>query len=178
MGFFRRDFAYALRTLVRNPGFAIAAVATLALGIGASTAIFSVAYGVSVRPLPYANAARLVRIYEANPANGHFEHEVSMGTFHEWRERVASLESIALYGKRGVRFIAGSDGTPVSTRSVSPAFFDVLGVKPMFGPGFRNEKDYTRFTADEEGVLSYEAWQRLFGGRPDDIALGRDYICG
>ena len=177
MGFFRHDLAYALRTLVRNPGFAIAVVATVALGIGASTAIFSVAYGVSVRPLPYANPERLVRIYEANPGNGQLEHEVSMGTFHEWRERVSSLESIALYGKRSVRFLAlrqaqdgaGSDGTPVTTRSVSPAFFDVLGVRPMFGPGFRNEKEYTRFTADEEGILSYEAWQRLFGGRPEVI---------
>ena len=169
MGFLRYDLGYALRALVRNPGFAIAAVATLALGIGASTAIFSVAYGVSVRPLPYGNPERLVRIYEANPANGQPEHEVSMGAFHEWRERVTSLESIALFGKRGVRFLAGADTVPVTTRSVSPAFFDVLGVKPMLGPGFKTEKEYTRFTADAEGVLSFDAWQRLLGGRPDVI---------
>ena len=70
MGFFRHDLGYALRMLVRNPGFAIAAIATLALGIGASTAIVSVAYGVSARPLPYPNPDRLVRIYEASPAMG------------------------------------------------------------------------------------------------------------
>ena len=177
MGFFRHDLSYALRMLGRNPGFASAAVATLALGIGASTAIFSVAYGVSVRPLPYPNPERLVRIYEANPANGQPEHEVSMGTFAEWRARVSSIESSALYGKRGVRFLAprqaeggaGSDSPPVTTRSVSPAFFEVLGVKPMLGPGFKPESEYTRFTADEEGILSFEAWQRIFGGRPDVI---------
>ena len=174
MGFFRYDLGYALRTLVRNPGFAFAAVATLALGIGASTAIFSVAYGVSVRPLPYPNPDRLVRIYEANHANGQPEHEVSMGTFHEWRERVSSVESIALYGKRSVRFLTGSESTPVTTRSVSPAFFDVLGVKPMLGTGFKNEKEYTLYTADDEGILSFEAWQRLFGGSPD--VIGRSLV--
>lgn len=158
MGFFRHDLGYALRMLVRNPGFAIAAIATLALGIGASTAIVSVAYGVSVRPLPYPNPDRLVRIYEASPGNGQLEHEVSIGAFHEWRERVPSLETIALYGKAGVRFLAQSDGTPVTTTSVSPAFFDVLGVKPMLGPGFKHEKEYTPSTADQEGPAAPPFW--------------------
>jgi putative ABC transport system permease protein len=165
----RFDLRYAVRMLARNPGFAAAAIVTLALGIGASTAIFSVAYGVSMRPLPYREPDRLVRIHEANPANGQLRHEVSLGTFHEWRERVPSIAAAAIYGKSGIRFLAGADGQPVTTRSVSPAFFDVLGVEPMLGPGFRPEKDYTRFTADDEAVLSYEAWQRLFGGRPDAI---------
>ena len=80
----------------RSPAFAAAAVATLALGIGAATAIFSVAYGVSLRPLPYPQPDRIVRIYEANPANGQPRHDVSIGTFHEWREGAPSLESAAL----------------------------------------------------------------------------------
>ena len=167
--FFSCDMRYALRALVRSPGFSLAAIATLALGIGASTAIFSVAYGVSMRPLPFPDPGRLVRIYEANVATGQLEHDVSLGTFHEWRERVPSLESVAIYSKGGVRFLAASDAPPIRTRSVSPAFFTVLGVQPILGPGFRREEEYTRFTADDEGVLSYAAWQRLFGGRTDVI---------
>jgi putative ABC transport system permease protein len=169
------DVRYALRTLGRHPGFAAASILTLALGIGASTAIFSVAYGVSLRPLPYPEPDRLVRIHEANPANGQLRHEVSLGTFHEWRERVPSIESAAIYGKGGIRFLAGVDGQPVTMRSVSPAFFDVLAVKPLIGPGFKPEHEYTRFTADDVGVLSYDAWQRLFGGRPDVIGTTLEF---
>ena len=72
-------------------GFSASSIATLALGIGASTAIFSVAYGISLRPLRYAAPDRLIRIYEANPANGELEHDVAIGTFHAWREGAASI---------------------------------------------------------------------------------------
>src|SRR5262245_18323011 len=81
----RHDLQLALRGLARRPGFSGSSIATLALGIGASTAIFSVAYGISFRPLPYAAPDRLIRIYEANPANGELEHDVAIGTFHAWR---------------------------------------------------------------------------------------------
>ena len=87
----RHELWLTLRGLWRQPGFTAASVATLALGIGASTAIFSVAYGISMRPLPYASPERLVRIYEANPANGQLEQDVSIGTFHAWREGAASI---------------------------------------------------------------------------------------
>ena len=91
-----RDLHFAARALRRQPAFVAAAVVTLALGIGAATAIFSVAYGVSLRPLPYPDSSRIVRIYEANLANGQPRQDVSVGTFHEWREGVPSLESAAL----------------------------------------------------------------------------------
>lgn len=163
------DLALAFRSLRRRPGFAAAAIATLALGIGASTAIFSVAYGVSLRPLPYPDARRLIRIYEAKPSEAQLEHDVSIAAFHAWREGAASLESAALYDTARTRMMAGPDSAPVSVMSVSPAFFDVLGVRPLSGPGFKPENEYTRFTADDECVISYQAWQRLFGGRPDVI---------
>jgi predicted permease len=165
----RRDAWYAIRTLLRNPGFAVAVVVTLALGIGASTAIFSVAYGVSLRPLPYPEPDRLVRIYEANLANGRLKEDVSDGAFHAWREGARSIEAAALYSKSATRFLAGSLDRSATTMSVSPAFFDVLGARPILGPGFKLERDYTRSTANDEAVLSYAAWQRLFGGRPDVI---------
>jgi putative ABC transport system permease protein len=171
-----QDVRYGLRVLLGRPGFTAAVVATLALGIGASTAIFSVAYGVSLRPLPYPDPDRLVRIYEANPANAQLKHDVSLAAFHEWRTGAASIESAAVFGKPGTRFLAGADGTPVTVMSVSPAFFEVVGVKPARGPGFKPEREYTRFTADTEVVLSHGAWQRLLGGRPD--VIGRQMVFG
>ena len=164
-----RDVMYAMRGLARQPGFAVAAVATLALGIGASTAIFSVAYGVSLRPLPYAEPDRLIRIYETNPANGLLESEVSEGAFHAWRDGVGSLQSMALHGRPNTRFMVDAEQTAVSMMSVSPAFFEVLGVRPLLGVGFKPEGEYTRFTAGDEAMLSYAAWRRLFGGRSDVV---------
>jgi putative ABC transport system permease protein len=163
-----QDFRLAFRTLHRRPGFAAAAITTLALGIGASTAIFSVAYGVSLRPLAYPEPDRLIRIYEANPANGQLEQNVSEGAFHDWREGAASIESAALFTGSDTRFLTGPDQQPVTTMGVSPAFFDVLGARPMLGSGFKGEKRYTRGTT-KEAVLSHAAWQRLFGGRPDVV---------
>jgi predicted permease len=167
-----QDLQLAARSLIERPGFAAAAIATLALGMGASTAIISVAYGVSLRPLPYPEPNRLIRIYEANPASGKLREDVSIATFQAWREGVPSLEAAALFGKPGTRVLAapGRHGvTAVTMVSVSPAFFDVLGARPLLGSGFKPEKDYTRSTAADEIVLSYSAWQRLFGGERDAV---------
>jgi predicted permease len=162
------DVRLASRGLLARPGFFSAAVATLALGMGASTAIFSVAYGVSVRPLPYPDAESLVRIYEANPAKNQLAHDVSVGAFDAWRMAATSLVELALFSKSRGRTVAGGDGARIITMTVSPAFFDVLGVRPMLGRGFKPEREYTRFTAADV-ILSYPAWQRLFGGQADVV---------
>lgn len=163
-----QDIRLATRGLRRRPGFAVAAIATLALAIGASTAMFSVAYGVSLRPLPYLEPDRLVRLYEANPANSQLEQDVSLGAFHDWREGSASIESAALYTKPRARTLSRPTGQRVTAMAVSPAFFEVLGVAPILGSGFKREAEYTRSTI-REVVLSYDTWQRLFDGRPDVI---------
>ena len=165
-----RDLRFAARALGRQPAFVAAAVATLALGIGAATAIFSVAYGVSLRPLPYPQPDRIVRIHEANLANGQPRQDVSVGTFHEWREGAPSLESAALYTQSRTRFLEGPDGNPISSIGVTPSFFDVLGVHPALGRAFKSEREYTRFTLHEV-VLTDAAWQRLFARDPG--AVGR-----
>jgi putative ABC transport system permease protein len=164
------DIRLAFRSLRHRPGFAAAAIATLALGIGASTAIFSVAYGVSFRPLPYPEPDRLVRIYEANPLNGKLKEHATVAAFHAWREGAASIQSAALFTKARARFLGDPDQTPVTSMGVSPAFFDVLGVRPMLGSGFKPEREYTRTTA-RDVVLSFTAWHRLFGG--DARIVGR-----
>jgi putative ABC transport system permease protein len=162
----RRDLAIAVRSLGRTPAFTLAAVATFALGIGAATAMFSVAYGIAFRPLPYQHADRIVRIYESNTKTNETKQQVSQGTFQAWREGVTSIEHIALFGDSGVLYMAGDSPQPITVRRVSPAFFDVLGAAPLIGAGFKPESAYTRFTANEY-VLSHAAWQRLFGGDPD-----------
>ena len=111
----RHELWLTLRGLWRQPGFTAASIATLTLGIGASTAIFSVAYGVSMRPLPYGAPERLIRIYEANPANGQLEQDVSIGTFHAWRGGAPSIESAALFGKSSVRFLSGRESAPATS---------------------------------------------------------------
>jgi len=166
------DLRLALRALRRRPGFSAAAIATLALGIGASTAIFSVAYGVSLRPLPYREPDRLIRIYEANPANGKLKEDVSEAALHAWRAGAPALESAVLYGARRTRFLAGADRQPIVMMGVSPALFTVLGVRPLLGEGFKAEKDYT--SVDRDVVMSHAAWLRLFGGRPD--VVGKEIV--
>lgn len=157
----------------REPGFALPAVATFALGIGAATAIFSVAYGVAFRPLPYPRAERIVRLYEANASTREVRHLVSQGTFQGWRESVSALEHVALYRRANVRYTAGESPLPVTVMAVSPRFFDVLGVAPIRGRAFKPESQYTRFTT-RELVISHDAWFRLFGGETD--AVGRTFF--
>ena len=163
----RRDVAIAARSIRSAPVFAAATIATFALGIGAATAIFSVAYGVAFRPLPYPGADRLVRIYESNTKTSEPKLQVSMGTFQAWRESVPSLESLALFSRgERVAYTAGDNPQPITNMSVSPGFFEVLGARPLIGRTFKPESEYTRRTTNEF-VLSYGAWQRLFGGDPN-----------
>src|SRR5687767_8831128 len=103
------DLTLAFRGLLRMPGFSAAAIATVALGIGASTAIFAVAYGISLRPLLYPESERLVRIYEANPGKNQLEHDVSIGAFDRWRSGAAALESMALFSKPRARSVASPE---------------------------------------------------------------------
>ena len=164
------DLRDAGRSLRRTPGFASAAILLLALGIGVSTAIFSVVHGVALRALPYPDAGRIVRLYEANPASGKLREDVSEPAFHEWRTSASTVASAALLTAVRTRFLEGQHEQPVYSLGVSPAFFQVLGVAPALGGGFRPEDEYTPATR-REVVLSHAAWQRLFGG--DAAVVGR-----
>lgn len=130
-----------------------------------------------MRPLPYRDPDRLVRLYEAHPASAQLDQHVSEATFHEWREGAASIESAALVSNPQTRFLAGAEPQPVTTMRVSPAFLDVLGVPPLLGTGFSPERTYSRRgNGVGECVLSYAAWQRIFGGRPDVIGATFEFI--
>lgn len=163
-----QDVSFALRGLRQHPAFAAAAIVTLALGIGAATAMFSVAYGVSFRPLPYPSPERLIRIYEAHPADQQLRADVSVGSFSAWREGAPAIETAALFSPAAARTLSRPVEGRLRVMAASPSCFDVLGVRLLLGEGFKREEAYTRFTVGD-AVLSYAAWRRTFGGRDDII---------
>lgn len=162
-----QDAAHGLRQLRRRPAFTAAAVSTLAVGLGASTAVFSAADHVLLRPLPYEDADRVVTLWETDRARGETKKEVSPGNFLEWRERSASFEVIALAEPFG--FDLTGDGPPLSVPAwlVSQGFFEALGVRPMLGRDFLPEE----YLPDAEPVvlISHGLWQRRYGAEPSIV---------
>jgi putative ABC transport system permease protein len=162
MGSFRQDLQFGARMLARNPGFTLIAVATLALGIGANTAIFSVVNAVLLRPLPYVEADRLVWITERQeqiPTRW-----VSYPNFLDWRARNQSFEAMATI--RGWQMTLTGDGEAqsVNARMVTSDFFRVMRASPLLGRDFITDED--KFGAPSVTVISHVFWQSQFGGDP------------
>jgi len=163
-----RDVAYGLRVLVKNYAFTIVVVLTLALGIGANTAIFSFANGILLRPLPYPQSDRLAVLEETSLKEGGINIGVSYPNFLDWREQNTVFEGIATHFGTS-RFAMTAGGTPSEIRGtrVSYGLFEVLHVSPILGRTFTVEED----RPEEDGVviLGYDLWQRSFGGNPNVI---------
>jgi predicted permease len=159
-----------LRSLRRSPGFTASAVATLALGIAANAAVFSVVDGVLLRPLPYEAPERLVRIWETNHAQGIERGAVGPGTYVGWRARVTTLEGVGLY-LPSRSWLLTFDGEPeaVAGTEVTPGVFDLLRVRPILGRGFLPERPDGPPQDAPELVLSHALWQRRFGADPDIV---------
>jgi predicted permease len=171
------DIRYALRTLLRSPGFTSSAVVALALGIGANTAVFSVVYAVLLKPPPYSEPERLVRFHEANRANGVERGEVSAGTFIDWRARSRTVEGFAAYSTPlggETLWTVGDRVHVVRISAVSPALFSILDVQPILGAGLRPEEEAAPTGALGQFVISYGLWQRIFGGDP--AVIGRQIM--
>ncbi len=156
-----KDLRYGLRSLAKRPGFTAIAVLTLALGIGASTAIFSVVDDVLLRSLPYPNPEQIVQLREVNERGGRMP--FAEPNFLDVRARNHSFQSIAQYSGQLATITGGSEPVRASTYTVSAGFFDVLGVKPILGRTFTPEES----KAGGVAVVSYGFWQRLLGGKPD-----------
>src|SRR6476646_8473557 len=128
-----QDLHFALRTLRSAPGFAIAAILTLAIGIGANTAIFSAVDGVLLKPLPYSRAEQLVRIYQNDRAKNNPRDAVAPGNFAEWRARAASFSAIAAIEPYGLIY-SGPDGDEqIRNWNVTEDFFRILDARPAAG---------------------------------------------
>ena len=158
------DLRFALRSLRKSPGFTLVAVLTLALGIGANTAVFSMIRGVLLRPLPYEHGDRLVYLRQPAPLGGVANAQFSPLELADYRRRSRALESIVEY--HSMPFILLGRGEPrrVQTGVVSANYFDVLGVHPLMGRTFRRGEDQPG--AEAVLVLSYGFWQNRLGGDP------------
>jgi putative ABC transport system permease protein len=159
------DLQFALRTAVKSPGFSNVVVLTLALGIGATTAIFSVVNGVLLRPLPYEDPDELIYIQEQMEGFGGMS--VSYPDFLDWREQNTVFEGIAVFRGLEANLTSGGDPIEISGSIVSADLFPLLGVKPVLGRTFTREED--QIGAPLGTVLSYSFWRERFGADPDVV---------
>ena len=163
------DLKHGLRVLLRTPLFTICTIAALAIGIGATTALFSVVHALLIRPLPYQDADRLVVMWEHNLPRNRPRNVISPANFMAWRERSRSFESMAAFTQNRVTLTGAGEPQELATLVVSANILDVLGVGPMLGRGFAEGEDMQG--APRVMILSHAAWLRQFGG--DASVVGR-----
>jgi putative ABC transport system permease protein len=161
-----QDVRYGARMLSKHKAFTVVAVVTLALGIGANTAIFSVVNELLLRPLPYRDAERVVMLWEVTPEGRH-QNTTSRANFRAWREQGSSFERIAAFTDQRFNLTGTGEPEELSVQFATPELFRVLGVEPLLG---------RTFSADDDGpgktpvaVLSYALWQRRFGGESNIV---------
>lgn len=167
------DLVVAFRSLPRSPLFAGTAVATLALGIGASSAIFSIVHAVLIRPLPYRDSTHLVRIWEANPSQGNERALVAAANFNDWRARSRAFSDLALFNVFTDPTVLGVGDASLQAKQtvVTPNLFALLGVLPAMGRQFGSVPERRGPLDGTEVIVSHSFWQRALGG--DAGAIGR-----
>jgi putative ABC transport system permease protein len=157
------DLRFAFRQLLKNPGFTAIAVLTLALGIGANTAMFSVVNAVLLRPLPFQDPEKLITLWERNDKQGYNQNLVAPANFADWKAQNQSFEQIAIFEtSRGLNLTGAEEPVRVIGFKVSANLFSLLGVSPLHGRGFLPEEETPG--RDRTVVLSHGLWQRRFGG--------------
>jgi predicted permease len=164
------DIRYALRMLVKSPGFTAVIVATLALGIGANTALFSVVNGVLLNPLPYPDSAQLAAIYQRDPAMD--QAPVSYLNFLDWQRASQSFSSMAIYRHEDYNLTGSAPAQRVNGLMVSAGFLATLGIHPSLGRDFRSDDD--QIGAAPVVMLSDGFWHRRFGASPSIIGKSID----
>src|ERR1700693_202890 len=160
-----QDLQYAIRLLLKSPGFAAIAVLTLALGIGANTALFSVVNGVLLNPLPYPHSEQLVAVYGKSP--GFDRAPVAYLNFLDWQHDNRTLSSIAIYRNQDYTLTGMAEAKRVTGYMISAGFFSSLGVKPAVGRALRPDGD--QVCAAPVMILGGGFWSREFGSAPDVV---------
>jgi putative ABC transport system permease protein len=171
MGGWMGDLRIAARTFTRKPGFAMIAVLTLGLGIGANTAIFSVLHGALLAPLPYPDSDQLVWLSDARQG-GWTGNSQSIPNLLDLREQASSLDELAIYGYESVNFADGDEAERLQAMVVTPEFFRVLGVAPVIGRDFAADENHV--DAPALVILGHALWQERFAGDPG--VVGRTVI--
>ena len=161
------DIRYGIRVLVKNPGFTTVAILTLALGIGVNTAIFSVVYGVLLRPLPYKDGSQLVILHQKTAQARQANVPFSAQEIFDYRRETHTMESVVEHHTMFFLLLGKDTAERVQTAVVSANFFDVLGVKPLLGRTFRASDETPK--SDAVLVLSYKYWQARHGGDPEIV---------
>ncbi|MDQ2870203.1 MAG: ABC transporter permease [Acidobacteriota bacterium] len=164
-----QDLRYAFRAFRRSPGFAAIAILTLALGIGANTAIFSVVDAVLLRDLPFRQASRLVFLFATSPARGVDTDVTSIANYLDWRNQSTVFERVGGFDTDGGSLTSGGEPEAVALALVSSNFFEVLGVRPALGRSFRDGEDGVN--PAPVVMLGHDLWVRRFGG--DRGVVGR-----
>jgi predicted permease len=164
----RQDIVFGLRVLRRNPVFSLVAVATLALGVGANTALFSITNAVVFRPLPFAEAERLLTLWECSAKSEAARVIVSPANYLDWREQTRSFEEMGAYTEDFYN-ISEDDSRPerVAAANATPSLFRALGVRPVLGRTFLPEEGLSE--AGRAVLLSHGLWRRRFGGDPSVV---------
>ena len=157
-----RDIRFGLRILTKSPGFTLVAIGTLALGIGATTAIFSVVNAVMLRPLPYRDSSRLVVPATVFARHGTDRGSVSYPDFLDWKNQTDLFDSVAVFGVRSRVITGGEQPERIRCGSVSDDYFRVMAAPPLLGRTFTPQENAPG--AGNVVVLSYGLWMRRFGG--------------
>jgi putative ABC transport system permease protein len=160
-----QDIRYGARSLRRNPGFTLVAALTLALGVGANTAIFTVANTVMLRPLPFQDPGRLVRLWESNPEKGWPTFSASHPTFLDWRSESRAFERLAAVVSAGFTLTSGGAAEIVRANAVTADFLPLLGTAPVLGRNFRPDEDRPGGRTNV-AIVTSGFWQRRLGSNP------------
>jgi putative ABC transport system permease protein len=158
-----QDIRYGARVLVKHKGFTAVAVLTLALGIGANTAIFSVVNELLLRRLPYTDPERIVMVWEVTPSGRH-ENTTSRANFRTWREQNQSFEDMAAFSDQRLNLTGDGPPEEVPVQFTTPELFQILGSRPLLGRVMNSSDADPR--KEKVALLSYGIWQRRFGGDP------------
>src|SRR5215213_6573724 len=169
-----QDLRFGVRLLWKRPGFTAVALAVLALGVGANTAIFSVVNAVLLKPLPYPGSERVVAFDGVNPSKGIRESNMSAPDFEDWKAQARSFEAMSLYTEGGSNLTGGTEPERVTAAWVGADFFRVIGVGAARGRALLPEDD--RPGGSPAVVISHGLWQRRFGSDP--AAVGRTVELG
>src|SRR5262249_23686089 len=154
----------SIRGLRQNPGFALTVVTILALGIGANTTIFSVVRAVLLKPLPYKEPSRLVRLWESNPGRASAESPVSAPNYKDWQSRQSVFEELAALELATFNLTGAGEPERIAAASITANLIPALGVMPAIGRRFLPEEETTGH--NRVVILSHSLWQRQFGGDP------------